>query len=203
MRPKSLLRGRTVFVFCKLLGYENHREISRVDSVMENQHVVLYTGLMGHINTGKWEESSKADSIRIRTNGEVQAPFENFSNSWISPFANVLVHYNDVIMNAMASQITSLTIVYSTVYSGADQRKHHSSASLAFVRGIHRWPVNSPHKWPVSRKNVAIWWRHHIQFMNFPFRKCACCVSCHIRILVSRHQSNMAWQHTDNPTESR
>ena len=55
-------------------------------------------------------------------------------------------------MDAMASQITSLTIVYSTVYSGADQRKQQSSASLAFVRGIHRWPVNSPHKWPVTRK---------------------------------------------------
>ena len=55
-------------------------------------------------------------------------------------------------MGAMASQINSLTIVYSTVYSGADQRKHQSSASLAFVRGIHRWPVNSPHKWPVTRK---------------------------------------------------
>ena len=54
-------------------------------------------------------------------------------------------HYDDVIMGAMASQITSLTIVYSTVYSGADQRKHQSSASLAFVRGIHRGPVNSPH----------------------------------------------------------
>ena len=55
-------------------------------------------------------------------------------------------------MDAMASQITSLTIVYSTVYSGADQRKHQSSASLAFVWGIHRRPVNSPHKWPVTRK---------------------------------------------------
>ena len=62
-------------------------------------------------------------------------------------------HYNDVIMSAMTSRITSLTIVYSSVYSGADQRKHQSSASLAFVRGIHRWwPVNSPHKGPVTRK---------------------------------------------------
>ena len=52
----------------------------------------------------------------------------------------------------MASQITSLTIVYSTVYSDADQRKHQSSASLAFVWGIHRGPENSPHKWPVTRK---------------------------------------------------
>ena len=62
------------------------------------------------------------------------------------------VHYGDVIMGTMVSQITSLTIAYSTVYSGADQRKHQSSASLAFVRGIHRGPVNSPHKWPVARK---------------------------------------------------
>ena len=61
-------------------------------------------------------------------------------------------HYNDVMMCTMASQITSLTSVYSTVYSGADQRKHQSSASVAFVWGIHRGPVNSPHKWPVTRK---------------------------------------------------
>ena len=55
-------------------------------------------------------------------------------------------------MGAVASQITSLIIVYSTVYSGADQRKHQSSASLVFGRGIHRSPVNSPHKGPVTRK---------------------------------------------------
>ena len=64
----------------------------------------------------------------------------------------IAAHYSDAIMGAMASQITSLTIVYSTVYSGADQRKHQSSSSLTFVRGIHRWPVNSPHKWTVTRK---------------------------------------------------
>ena len=52
----------------------------------------------------------------------------------------------------MASQITSLTIVYSTVYSDADQRKHQSSASLAFVRRIRLWPVKSAHSWPVTRK---------------------------------------------------
>ena len=55
-------------------------------------------------------------------------------------------------MGAMASQINRLTIVYSTVYSDADHRKQQSSASLAFVLGIHRWPVNSPHIWPVTRK---------------------------------------------------
>ena len=62
------------------------------------------------------------------------------------------VHYNDVIMVAITYQITSFTTVYSIVYSDADERKHQSSASVAFVRGIHRFPVNSPHKWPVTRK---------------------------------------------------
>ena len=55
-------------------------------------------------------------------------------------------------MGAIASQITSLAIVYSNVYSDADQRTHQSFASLDFVRGIHRGPVNSPHKWPVTRQ---------------------------------------------------
>ena len=70
-----------------------------------------------------------------------------------SPYKRgMMEYYNDVIMGAIASQITSPTIVYSIVYSDADQRKHQSSVSPAFVRGIHRGPVNSPHKWPVTRK---------------------------------------------------
>ena len=64
-------------------------------------------------------------------------------------------HYKDVIMGAIASQITSLTIVYPIVHSDAHQRKHQSSASLVFVLRIHRGPVNSPHKWPVTRKMFA------------------------------------------------
>ena len=93
------------------------------------------------------------------------------------------LHFNDVIMSAVASRITSLTIVYSTVYSGADQRKHQSSASLVFVRGIHRRPVNSPHKGPVTRKffpsddvimsnqrlfvrGIHRWYRKHFHAMN-------------------------------------
>ena len=88
-------------------------------------------------------------------------------------------------MSMMASQITSLTIGYSTVNSGTDKRKHQSSTSLAFVRGIQRWPVNSPHKGPVTQmfpfdevimfahifcdiKYVehwpsSIWWHHQIE----------------------------------------
>ena len=63
-----------------------------------------------------------------------------------------MCHYGDVIMTTIASQITSLTVVYSIVYSGANQRKHQSSASLAFCAGNSPGPVNSPHKGPVTRK---------------------------------------------------
>ena len=89
----------------------------------------------------------------------VRSAWSSMAHGYIaySTMANVyksafMLHYCDVIMNAMSPQITSLSIVYSTVYSDADQRKHQSSASLAFVRGIHRGPVNSPHKGPVIRK---------------------------------------------------
>ena len=75
-------------------------------------------------------------------------------------------HHNDVIMGTMTSQITSLSIVYSTVYTGADQIIHRSSASLAFVWGIHRWPVNFLHKRPVTWKmfpfdDVIMYKRQH------------------------------------------
>ena len=74
-------------------------------------------------------------------------------------------------MGAMASQITSLTIVYSTIYSGADQRKHQSSASLAFVRGIQQWPVNSPPKWPVTRKCF------HLMMSSYSTVRCVTCTN--------------------------
>ena len=84
-----------------------------------------------------------------------------------------LKHYNDVIMSAMASQTTSLAIVFPSVYSGADQRKHQSSASLAFARGIHRSPVNSPHKWPVTRKMFPF---DDVIMMSTRFALCCGCV---------------------------
>ena len=74
------------------------------------------------------------------------------SNMWLLIHVPNLVHCSDVIMSAMASQITSITIVYWTVSSGANQRKHYSSPWQAFVWGIHRLPMNSPHKGPVTRK---------------------------------------------------
>ena len=62
----------------------------------------------------------------------------------------VSFHQCDVMMSAMASQITGVSIVCSIACSGADQSKHQSSASLAFVGGIHWWPVDSPHKGPLT-----------------------------------------------------
>ena len=88
--------------------------------------------------------------------------------SWRLKSQEIECHYNDVIMSTMASQITSLTIVCSTVYSAGDQRKHQSTASLAFVWGIHRWPVNSPHKRPVTRKIFPF--DDVIMFFNSLFR---------------------------------
>ena len=83
------------------------------------------------------------------------------------------LHYNNVIMGAIACQITSLTIVYSTDYSDADKRKHQSSASLAFLRGIHRGPVNSPHaQMAIDAENVSIWWRHHVLDKSVRYRAC-------------------------------
>ena len=99
----------------------------------------------------------------ISTFGDTASGWDDTAPRSVKLFFHLSVfHYDDVIMGAIASQITSLTIVYSIVYSDADQRKHQSSASLAFVRGIHRGPVNSPHKWPVTRKmlpfdDVIMW----------------------------------------------
>ena len=73
------------------------------------------------------------------------------------------LHYNDVIMRALASQITSLTIVYSTVYSGSDQRKHQSS-----VAGVCAGNSPGTGEFPTQRasyaENFSIWWRHHVIF---------------------------------------
>ena len=102
---------------------------------------------MKNLKVDRWALSLRVGSVIVwvafnetKSVVEVQSPQIGFPLQW---------RHNE---HDMASQITGLTIVYSNVYSGADQRKHQSSASLAFVWGIHRWPVNSPHKWPITRK---------------------------------------------------
>ena len=90
--------------------------------------------------------------------------------------AIITTHYSDIIMSTMASQITGIPIVCSTVCSGADQRKYQSSALLAFLRGILRWPLDSPHKGPVTRimfsfddvimqSGHTVDWTHRDKFM--------------------------------------
>ena len=101
-----------------------------------------------------WVPSHYLNQCWVIVNGTLRNKLQWNSNQNTKVFIheNASQHYDDIIMIAMASQITNLTIVYSTVYSDADQRKHRSSASLAFVWGSHRGPGNSPHKWPVMRK---------------------------------------------------
>ena len=92
---------------------------------------------------------------------------QEFNKAFVCPACkwNKPAHYNDVIMGTMASQITRLTIVYSTVYSGADQRKHQISASLAFMLGIHPAVTGEfPAQRASNAENVSIWWRHHVWF---------------------------------------
>ena len=76
-------------------------------------------------------------------------------------------HYNDVIMSVMASQITSLTISYLNVYSSADQRKHQSVASLAFVRGNSPVTGEFRAQRASNAETVSIWWRHHVVLLSF------------------------------------
>ena len=106
-----------------------------------------------------------------------------------------LKHYDDIIMGSMASQITSLAIVYSAFYSGADQRKYQNSASLAFVRG----PVNSPQKWPVTRKmfpfdDVIMKWRLFVQAFQC-FRASQRSVQCNCHHAPSYSCNNKMEQH--------
>ena len=79
------------------------------------------------------------------------------TSCWTSSHCNSVVHYDDVVMGTMASQITSLMIVYSTVYSTADQRKHQSSALLAFFAGNSPWTGEFPAQRASNAENVSIY----------------------------------------------
>ena len=101
------------------------------------------------LRNGDWTINVNTCRDRLRTLG-----FEEIPSSLLPDYNGLIIiklyrcpcYYNDVIMSVTASQITSFTIIYSTVYSGTHQRKHQCPASLAFVRGIHRWSLNSPTK---------------------------------------------------------
>ena len=98
---------------------------------------------------------SRSQCVNLYQNNSTRKMLEPPTTS--SAYATTrLTHCSDIIMGAIASQITSLAIVFSTVYSGAYQRKHQSSASLAFVRGIHRSPAKSPHKWPATQNSFHL-----------------------------------------------
>ena len=112
-------------------------------------------------------------------------------------------HYGDVIMGAIGSQITNLTIVYSTFYSDADQRKHQSSAPMAFVRGIHRGPVNSTHKWPVTRKifpfdDVIMILLGAIPHPTELLTQCSFCVLFHLSRQKPDTRNHLAPRHSMN-----
>ena len=95
------------------------------------------------------------------------------SGCW-SHVVAVWTYYNDIIMGTMASQITSITIVFSIVYSDTDQRKHQSSASLAFMWAV---PGEFPAQMASNAQNVSIWWRHHV--VSFPVVYASNPVCCH------------------------
>ena len=114
----------------------------------ETEYIVLNYITLPVLQVWRLNNSGLVQKLNQSNNEETMKDLQN----WALLGNQLVTHYDDVIMGAMASKITSLTIVYSTVYSGADQSKHQSFASLAFVWGIHRRPVISPHKWPVTRK---------------------------------------------------
>ena len=110
-------------------------------------------------------------------------------------------------MIAMASQITSLTIVYSIVYSGTDERKHQSSVALAlaFVRGIHRGPVISPHKGPVMWKmflfddvimdwlDACTWWCHDMETLSASLALCEGNPPITCDLPPQKHKKQVTW----------
>ena len=129
--------------------------------------MTLWHGNFFHITGPMWGESTRHRGIPLSSGHNCGALMFSFmlarTKFWIAGDfrRHQKIHYSGVIMGAMASQITSLRIVNSTVYSGVDQRKHQESASLASVRGIHWWPVNFPAQMATNAENVSIWWRHH------------------------------------------
>ena len=149
-------RGIVAFSWWQLFKISKYLSLIWVwyQLIQHYNHVSQSTILQKIFSIFILDMSLKIGNLRLQPNlsGTNELSFDFVSSC--QPLARLIphLHYGDVIMGAIASQITSITIVYSTFYSDADQRKHQSSTSLAFVRGIHRGPVNSPHKWPVTQE---------------------------------------------------
>ena len=116
-----------------------------------NNFDIFSAGVQGILDVG--------DAIAIQSFYETQCyyhlPFWCRVQWWVRTISLKWPHNER--LTSPASRLFTQSFI-----QGADQRKHQSSALLAFVRGIHRWPVNSPHKGPVTWERVSIWWRHHV-----------------------------------------
>ena len=151
-RPGAYFKGYSVLNFVNIasMNYDMFT-VALLDTFIESNTSSTYSGWMDIAST-QWIYTLFYHEYRKKIFPLMTlCMLLNHNRRWRRWYTRH-IHYCDVIMGAMASQITSLTIVYSIVHSGADQRKHQSSASLAFVWGIHRWPMNSPHKGPITQK---------------------------------------------------
>ena len=122
--------------------------------------MLQFTDVYTYVHGAQWVEGKYANTwelfmgislcyFKTKKSGYVKAPQGQVATH--RPlYKTMMFKFSDV--HHIDVNMSSLTIVYSTIYWGANQRKHQSSSSLAFVQGIHRWPVNSPHKGPVTRK---------------------------------------------------
>ena len=137
-------------------SFNSSLNVLRVIIMWEISHIIFHLFILSllDVNYNLWIMFSRPHSIALLSIPHISLfSFTCIEDRLHLPsIRNTTDHYDDVIMGAIASQFTSLTIVCSNVYSDADQRKHQCSASLVFVWGIHWGPVNSPHKWPVTRK---------------------------------------------------
>ena len=157
---RLVFTGEIVVVICIILSYI-YPIFKILSSRVERSSESLFTSRAPKETLGIYLR-------KRRLNPQQNQPYQNkIKILTVGLIPGVNANYNDVIMAEMASQSTSLAIVYSAVWSGADQRIHQSFASLAFVWVIHRGPVNYPHKWPVTRKMFPF----DDVFMTFTWRK--------------------------------
>ena len=182
-RHKNINNNKTVHIFhesCVFL-FTHCGPVTRYDGIALGQDGLRHMALLNHNQKGSvaftWEQFHKSAH-------ELCQNWRHFSKGY--RMRSLDTHYSGVIMGAMASPITGVSIVYTTVCSGADQRKHQCFASLAFAMGIHRWPVNSPHKGPVTQK-------------MFPFydvvmaRVSAFVMSVSVDVTLQYDKKNMEW----------